>query len=151
MINIKIKQGFTLIEVMIVVGIVAILATIAIPNYQNYVVRSNRAQALAVLQANMLSIEQFKTRNLSYPTASQISTGTVAGYLDKTNANTTGVGYDIAYSVGTDFVTLTMTPNALLAPTETLCATITLNSNEVQTAKSSTNADTSTECWANNR
>ena len=148
---VKIKQGFTLIEIMIVVGIISILATIAIPNYKNYVVRSNRAQALAILQANMLSIEQFKTRNLSYPTASQISTDSVAGYLAKTNTASNTLGYDIAYSVASEVVTLTMTPNTLLSSTDILCATITLNSNEVQTAKSKTNADTSTECWANNR
>ncbi len=148
----KIKyKGFTLIEVMIVLGIVAIIATIAIPNYQNYVLRSNRAQGLAVLQTNMLAIEQFKTRNLTYPAASQISAGTVAGYLDKTNTGNSILGYNISYSLVSEVVTLTMTPNSTLTNKETLCSVITLNSNEVQTAKDTGGADKTTECWANSR
>ncbi|MFM2343422.1 MAG: hypothetical protein RLZZ210_30 [Pseudomonadota bacterium] len=150
--NKKNKLGFTLIEVMIVVGIVAILATIAIPNYKNYIVRSNRAQALAILQADMLAVEQFKTRNLNYPTPAQITAGTVAGYLTSTNnGSTTTIGYNIAYAEASGVVTLTMTPNTLWANSETLCSQITLNSNEVQTAVDKNAVDKTTECWSNSR
>ncbi|STZ07543.1 Serogroup A1 [Moraxella caprae] len=44
------QQGFTLIEVMIVVVIIAILAAIAIPSYQDYVVRTKRADMMTELQ-----------------------------------------------------------------------------------------------------
>ena len=54
-------SGFTLIELMIVVAIVGILATIAYPSYQDYVRRSDRAEA----RAAMLNMAQLQERNFS--------------------------------------------------------------------------------------
>lgn len=53
------QKGFTLIELMIVVAIIGILAAIAIPQYQNYVGRSNVAAAVQTLTSNKSGLESY--------------------------------------------------------------------------------------------
>lgn len=60
------QDGFTLIELMIVVAIVAILASIALPSYQDYITRSHIAEATSGLAAKRASIEQFYDNNRTY-------------------------------------------------------------------------------------
>ncbi len=55
----KMQQGFTLIELMIVVAIVGILAAIALPAYQDYIARSKTTEAMADLDSWKISIAEF--------------------------------------------------------------------------------------------
>lgn len=55
--NKNMQQGFTLIELMIVVAIIAILAAIAIPQYQNYVARSQVSRAVGESGAIKTAVE----------------------------------------------------------------------------------------------
>lgn len=59
-------RGFTLIEVMIVVAIVGILATIAYPSYRDYVMRGNIPEATSELAARQVQAEQFFQDNRTY-------------------------------------------------------------------------------------
>lgn len=60
------SQGFTLLELMIVVAIVGILSAIAIPSYSQYVIRANRADAQDQLSEVAFEQERFANRNRSY-------------------------------------------------------------------------------------
>ncbi len=62
-------KGFTLIEIMIVVAIVAILAAIALPSYREYVAKSRRAEARAQLLDAVQYMQRFYSQNDSFSKA----------------------------------------------------------------------------------
>ncbi|AMP01405.1 prepilin-type N-terminal cleavage/methylation domain protein [Collimonas arenae] len=77
------QSGFTLIEVMIVVAIVAILAAIALPSYSDYVLRGKLVEATNILSATRANMEQYYQDNRTYQTA-----GTIISPCDKTSMTT---------------------------------------------------------------
>ena len=71
-------SGFTLIELMIVVAIVAILASIAIPSYGDYTTRSKFSEATATLSELRVKMEQYYQDNRNYGTTAAACPGGVA-------------------------------------------------------------------------
>ena len=99
--------GFTLIELMITVAIVAILAAIALPSYRQYVIRSKRSAA----QAQMMDIanreQQFLLANRNYADKTAL---TASGYALPSDVSV-NYGYDIVLSTtGAPGFMLTLTP-----------------------------------------
>lgn len=65
------SRGFTLIELMIVVAIVAVLAAIALPTYQNYIARAQVAESVSAASSVKTAITVFRASNGAWPAAGQ--------------------------------------------------------------------------------
>ena len=63
----SLQQGFTLIELMIVVAIIGLLAAIAIPAYQDYIARTQMAEAVELLSGGKTPMAEFYGNNGRWP------------------------------------------------------------------------------------
>jgi len=136
------SSGFTLIELMIVVVVVSILTSIAIPSYQNSVRKSRRTEAKAAVLDLAGREERFFSANNVYTSIiANLGYGTDTGPM---TALPVGTGY---YSVtvgvtGNPASTYTITANPLTADQQldTACAFFTVTNTGAQSA-------TSPNCW----
>ncbi|KUJ79644.1 general secretion pathway protein GspH [Microbulbifer flavimaris] len=94
---IKQQRGFTLIELMIVVAIVAILAAVAWPSYQNQVRSTNRADAQGALLGLAQAMERHFTQNGTYEAAAVSDADTGAPQIFPTESPLDGANktYDL--------------------------------------------------------
>ena len=66
------RQGFTLIELMIVVAVVALLAAVALPSSQSYIRKSRRADAFIALSNVQMAQERWRASHLTYGTLTDL-------------------------------------------------------------------------------
>ena len=106
-------SGFSLIEIMIVVAIVAILAGIAYPSYQDSVTRSRRSDAQSALMGFAQAMERFYTNNGTYVGAGAggATTGAPAVYSTKSPIDGSQTFYNLTIEAATaNSYTLFATP-----------------------------------------
>ena len=145
----KSVNGFTLIEIMIVVAVVAILLAVALPAYQEQVRKTKRSLARAELQELLGRQEQYFVNNRSYATALGQLGYTDGGYGIDTDGN------DIAKSAANAIYNLQFngTPTSTIYTLEAVplgsqavdrCGTLRITSVGVKTQ---TGTGSDQECW----
>jgi type IV pilus assembly protein PilE len=131
------QSGVSLIELLVVVTIVAILASIAIPSYQRHVMRTNRAAARACIMEYSQFMERYYTSNMTYVGAAPVlNCSTDSGFAAK---YTMGLA-----NLGLRTYTINAVPIGAQFTRDTQCRTLSLtHANQRLESGSGTPAD----CW----
>jgi type IV pilus assembly protein PilE len=155
------EQGFTLIELMIAVGITAILATVAVTSYSSYVLRAHRAEAKSAL-LDLASLEEryLSTNNCYTATASALGYAALpltigSGYYQLQAPTWAATATSFCGSIATAntpaspptfTVTAVPVPGSMQAK-DTACASFTVTSTGSRTATMQGGADNTATCW----
>lgn len=147
------QQGFTLIEVMIVVAIVGILTAIGIPSYNAYIERSHRAEAKNFLLALSQRMEQNYSLSGNYNTL-QNGVAVDADFIDRAGMGTVPPGgpvrYNISFIAGQPTAgTFTLQAVPVNGQVGDACGTLLINQQSLRGANNvlDNRAPLTLECW----
>ena len=142
------KQGYTLIEVLIVMAIAGILASIAYPSYQDYVTRARRSDGQSALLDLGNRMEDYYLDQKSYQSAT-IGTGGTHDVLSRATTPENGYTLEIVHATENSYV-LQATPIGAQARADTRCQSLTFNylgTKGITSGPAGEPIGTAEQCW----
>jgi len=88
----QLQKGFTLIELMIVVAIIGILASIALPAYQDYTKRAHVSEGLSLASGAKTGVAEYYATNAAWPTSNLLAGLSTAASITGTAVTSVTVG-----------------------------------------------------------
>ena len=142
------RRGFTLVEVLTALVVIAVLTAIAVPTWRTHLLRARRGDGMAALIALQSAQDRYFGRNARYATAAQLAASPPAGlglaensargfYRIELEATSDGLGY---------------TATARVLPQEgqaadTRCVELGIDHNGIRRAQDADGVDRAADCW----
>lgn len=142
------QAGFTLMELLIALAVVAILTAVAVPSYGQYVMRSARADARATLLQASQFMERFYAMNSAYDQKRDATPVALPNALQQVPQNAANPRYIVALDAGN----LSATGYALLATpvgasASDTCGVLSISSTGVRGASGAADSAGIADCW----
>jgi type IV pilus assembly protein PilE len=132
------ERGFSLVELVVAMGILGILASIAIPAYLSYTRTSNRTDATRTMTVDAQALERCYSQSFTYVGCAGAAAGTLAsaqGY------------YNVTIAPAAGSYTITAVPVKAPQTGDSACAQFTLNSAGTQGATTAGAQNSTQQCW----
>lgn len=143
----RVTLGFTLMEMLITVAVIAIISAFAFPSYNQYLNRTRRADVKGVLTENAQFMERFMTENLRYDRDLAAVAPVIPLLVAPRLATGVAIMYNISLQAGTTATTYTLQAIPANAMALDSCGTFTINNLGQKSNTGMSGGMTTEQCW----